>query len=90
MSVDYYFKLGTGLARFGQLTRSQEALRAALTMAETHGLHAWYFKVEQALEELGKHPEHQLVDQSCSTLSDEPAVRQMEVELREYAAASVV
>jgi tetratricopeptide (TPR) repeat protein len=90
MSVDYCYKLGTGLARFRQLARAQDALRAGLSVAETHRLNAWYFKVEQALEQLRKQPEHQLLDQPASTLSEAPAVRQMEAELREYAAASVL
>jgi hypothetical protein len=55
-----------------------------------HGLNAWYFKIEQALRELGKPPEHQLVDECTTALSEAPAVRQMEAELREYAAASVL
>jgi tetratricopeptide (TPR) repeat protein len=88
MSVDYCYKLGTGLARFGQLARAQDALKAGLAVAETHRLNAWYFKVEQALEELRKHPEHRLVDEPSSALSEAPAVRQMEAELREYAASS--
>lgn len=90
MSVDYHYKLGTGLSRFGQRARAEDALTEALTVAETNRLNAWYFKVEQALEELRKHPEHQLVDQFASELSEAPAVRQMEVELREYAAASAL
>jgi tetratricopeptide (TPR) repeat protein len=92
MSVDYCYKLGIGLSRFGQLARAKDALRAGLAVAETHGLNAWYFKVEEALKELGKAPEHQLVDECTSTsaLSEAPAVRQMEAELREYAAASVL
>jgi len=89
MSVDYYYKLGIGLSRFGQVARAQEALRAGLTVAETHRLNAWYFKVEQALKELTERPEHQLVDQPDSALSEAPAIRQMEAELREYAAATV-
>jgi tetratricopeptide (TPR) repeat protein len=90
MSVDYYYKLGTGLARFDQLTRAQDALRVGLTVAETHRLNAWYFKVEQALEELQKPPAHQLVKQPASSLSEAPAVRRMEAELREYASTSRV
>lgn len=90
MNVDYHFKLGTGLARFGQWTRGQDALTAALAVAESHQLHAWYFKIEQTLAELRKAPEHQLVAEPASELSNEPAVRQMEVELREYAAASAL
>ena len=89
MVVDYYFRLGIGLSRFGQDARGQEALRVALGEAETHRLNAWYFRVEQALEELEKRPEPQVGDQPGCDLSDEPAVRRMEAELREYSTATV-
>jgi tetratricopeptide (TPR) repeat protein len=89
MTVDYYFKLGTGFSRFGQLSRARDAFKAGLAFAEEHRLNAWYFKVEQALEELDTRPEHQPVAQYDSDLSDSPAVRQMEAELREYAVATV-
>jgi tetratricopeptide (TPR) repeat protein len=87
MTVDYHYKLGTGLSRFAQLARAEDALKTGLALAEKHQLHAWYFKVEQALKELGKLPARPLVEETVSNLSSEPAVRQMEVELREYAAA---
>jgi tetratricopeptide (TPR) repeat protein len=90
MAVDYHFKLGTGLARFDQFARAQEAFRAALTLAETHRLNTWYFKIEQALEELHQPLEHQPIEHRDSALSGAPAVRQMEAELREYAAATLV
>ena len=53
-AVDYHYKLGIGLARFEQRGRAHEALSAALAMAESHRLNAWYFKIEQALGELTK------------------------------------
>ncbi len=36
MSVDYYYKLGTGLSRFDQAARADDALSTALALAETH------------------------------------------------------
>ena len=89
MSVDYYYKLGVGLNRFEQSGRARDAFTTGLALAESHGLNAWYFKIEQALGELNQRPEHQPVDQRASSLSEAPAVRQMEVELREYAAAAL-
>ncbi|HEX7336593.1 MAG TPA: hypothetical protein VF252_05225 [Gemmatimonadales bacterium] len=88
MTADYHYKLGNGFARFGLRAKAKEVLQSGLTVAETHKLHAWYFKTEQALKELSEAPEHLLVDQTASALSQEPAVRQMEVELREYAATA--
>jgi tetratricopeptide (TPR) repeat protein len=88
MSVDYYYKLGVGLSRFEQAARARDAFTAGLALAEAHRLNAWYFKIEQALGDLTQRPQHQPVDERASSLSEAPAVRQMEVELREYAAAS--
>ncbi|MBA3759958.1 MAG: hypothetical protein H0X07_05445 [Gemmatimonadales bacterium] len=88
MSVDYHYKLGVALGRFEQSARAREALTAGLALAESHGLNAWYFKIEQALGELTKRPEPTRVDQRAPSLSEVPAVRQMEVELREYAASA--
>ncbi len=89
MSVDYYYKLGTGLSRFDRAARAEDALSTALALAETHQLNAWYFKVEKALEELRKPPEPKLVDQPDSALSQAPSIVQMEEELREYAMAAL-
>ena len=90
MAVDYYYKLGTGLGRFEQSARGREALSAGLALAEAHQLNAWYFKIEQALGNLTQRPEHQPVEECASNLSEAPAVRQMEVELREYAASAAL
>ena len=89
MAVDYYYKLGMGLSRFGQEARAREALTTGLGLAETHQLNVWYFKVEKALEELQKPLEPKLADQPDSTFCQAPSIRQMEVELREYATATV-
>lgn len=88
MSVDYYYKLGVGLSRFEQSARARDAFTAGLALAEAHRLNAWYFKIEQALGDLAKRPEHQPVEQRAPNLSEAPTVRQMEVELREYAASA--
>ena len=87
-SVDYHFKLGMGLARFEQLGRARDTLTAGLALAETHGLNAMYFKIEQALGELTERPETNPINEVTASLSEAPAVRQMEVELREYAASA--
>ena len=52
MSVDYSYKVGMGLSRFGQATRARATLKAGLEMAESHKLNAWVFKIEQALQQL--------------------------------------
>jgi tetratricopeptide (TPR) repeat protein len=81
MLVDYQYKLGVGLARFGQTGRARTLLTAALELAERHKLNAWYFNVEEALREL--------TPREVSDLSEAPVVREMEVGLREYAESAV-
>ncbi|HET9466226.1 MAG TPA: hypothetical protein VFO71_11890 [Gemmatimonadales bacterium] len=83
--TDYYFKVGTGLARFGQLARGAEALEAALAIADAHKLNAWYFKIEQALRTLGEPCEESGGQEQVSEFSEAREVREMEVGLREYA-----
>jgi hypothetical protein len=88
MNVDYHYKLGVGLARFGQATRARSSFNSALKLAEHHQLNAWYFKVEQAMaldESQGaeSHP------RQASELSTAPVVREMEVGLRKYAAMAI-
>jgi hypothetical protein len=87
MAVDYHYKLGTGLARFGQQMRARGALHTGLELAERYQLNAWYFKIEQALAALTERGE-QLAVRPVSKLSEAPAVREMEVGLREYAMSS--
>jgi tetratricopeptide (TPR) repeat protein len=87
MSVDYHYKLGVGLGRFEQPGRARDALTEGLALAESHGLNAWVFKIEQALAELTDGSQSQPVDRT-SGLSETPVVRQMEEELREYAATA--
>ena len=86
MSVDYHYKVGVGLARFGQTPRAKASLTIAIELAERNGLNAWYFKVEQALRELAERSAEQSQPRQPSELSETPTVREMEVGLREYAA----
>jgi tetratricopeptide (TPR) repeat protein len=87
MMVDYLYKVGTGLVRFGQRARAGKLLSEALELAETHKLNGWYFKTEEALTQLERQPE-EAVSAPVSDLIESPAVRNMEQGLREYASAS--
>ena len=87
MTVDYLYKVGTGLVRFGQRGRARKFLADALGLAETHRLNGWYFKVEEAFQQL-EQPPAEATSPPASELSDSPAVRDMERGLREYALAS--
>ena len=83
-ATDYQYKLGTGFMRFSQLTRARAAFMAGLELAERHQLNPWYFRLEQALKELTERPQ-QPVPTLASELCEAPAIREMEVGLREYA-----
>jgi tetratricopeptide (TPR) repeat protein len=87
MATDYQYKLGTGLARFGQVARARDALRTGLTLAETHGLNAWYFRIEQALEQLLERREDEPRHQEVTEVT-RPAIDDIMAGLREYASAT--
>lgn len=87
-ATDYHFKLGTGLARFGQTGRAREALEQALALAETHRLNTWYFKIEKALEQLSQLQSKETYHQEAAAPSNPPVVEEVMLGLREYAAAT--
>jgi tetratricopeptide (TPR) repeat protein len=88
MTVDYLYKLGVGLVRFGQATRARSSFAAALKLAEGHQLNAWLFKIESAMNELINGKDNGSAPRPASELSEAPVVREMEEGLREYALAS--
>ncbi|HET6797996.1 MAG TPA: hypothetical protein VFH40_12620 [Gemmatimonadales bacterium] len=87
MATDYQYKLGTGLARFGQPGRAREAFKAGMALAETHRLNAWYFKIEQALQQLSERQASEAQPQEITPVA-QPAVDDIMAGLREYASAS--
>jgi tetratricopeptide (TPR) repeat protein len=86
-ATDYQFKLGTGLARFGQSVRAREALERARALAEAHRLNVWYFKIEKALEQLSQIQNNEPHCQEVDEPSHPPVVDEVLLGLREYAAA---
>jgi hypothetical protein len=90
MSVDYHYKVGTGLARFGQVVRAREALEIGLRTAESHQLNAWYFKIEQAIASISASEHSGGGARIASNLSQEAVVHQVVVGLREYAEAGAL
>ena len=88
MLVDHHYKMGIGFARFGQVARARTSLTTGMELAERHRLNAWYFKIEQALGGLSERSDHQPTCRQSSELSEAPAIRGMEMGLREYASAS--
>jgi hypothetical protein len=87
MTVDYNYKLGTGLAQFGQTRRAQIFLSTALQLAEQHKLNAWYFKVDQAIGKLTENAEALAAESAPAALGNVAALREIEMGLREYALA---
>jgi tetratricopeptide (TPR) repeat protein len=88
MAADFHFKLGVGLARFGQMSRARDILAAGLALAETHRLNAWYFRFERVLQSLDA---CDLREPALSTPSGpvpSSAVEEMEAGLREYASTA--
>jgi tetratricopeptide (TPR) repeat protein len=89
MTVDYNYKLGTGLAQFGQAKRAHVFLTTALQLAEQHKLNAWYFKIEEAIRKLAEVKEAPAATAPAPSLENNDSLRQIEIGLREYAAAGV-
>ncbi|OLC11486.1 MAG: hypothetical protein AUH41_00340 [Gemmatimonadetes bacterium 13_1_40CM_66_11] len=46
LRTDYYFKIGIGLARFGNFPKAEINFRHALEIASAHGLHELTFRIE--------------------------------------------
>jgi hypothetical protein len=67
--VDLYLKLGIGVARFGNVARAAEMLRAARALAAEHGLHEFEFRIERIQTGL---PECEHALDACSPLDQEP------------------
>ncbi len=45
--ADFHFKVGIGLARFGNYVKSQAQMQQALEIASAHGLHEFVFRIER-------------------------------------------
>lgn len=88
--TDYGYKTAVGLARFGQITRAREIGQETLRIAERHGLHEWYFRIERMLRDLAATPNQNRELDPPAQAADTEAVLQMASGLREYASMSAV
>jgi tetratricopeptide (TPR) repeat protein len=90
MTCDFLFKSGSALARFGRQARARALLLQGQHLAELHQLHAWYFRFERVLSELGsddaREPE---AAPRKAGLSELPAIQEVAVGLREYALQAI-
>jgi hypothetical protein len=50
--ADYYFKVGVGLARFGNFVKAESNARHALEIASAHALHEVVFRIERIVDGL--------------------------------------
>jgi tetratricopeptide (TPR) repeat protein len=88
MEVDFLFKTASGLARFGQRGQARGLLTQALAIAERRSLHAWYFRIEQALREHEQCTEQLPREAATTSLGESPVVREVAAGLQEYAGFS--
>jgi hypothetical protein len=85
--VDFTFKTGIGLARFGQLDRAEVLLEVALRMAEQARLHEFAFRIERIKNGLQACAELFDVAQEAPATagSQHEAVREVSAQLAELA-----
>lgn len=88
-TIDFRYKTGIGLARFGQIERAREALSEGLALAQRHRLNEWYFRIERMLKSLAS-PQDQIPDITAAAEAiPTPAVRRMTAGMREYSSSIV-
>jgi tetratricopeptide (TPR) repeat protein len=85
MLADYHYKLGIGLARFGQYSRARRALAAGLELSEAHHINTWYFRFERILASLSECETREPESATPDGLSGSPTVQAVAVGLREFA-----
>jgi hypothetical protein len=88
MQVDLLFKTAAGRRRFGQPAAAKAALAEARAVAETHSLNAWFFRIEQALQDLDGSGDPGLLESPATPRRDSPVLREVAAGLEEYAAAT--
>ncbi|HSJ75302.1 MAG TPA: hypothetical protein VK899_03840, partial [Gemmatimonadales bacterium] len=84
------YKLGAGLALFGQTKRAQIFFATALQLAEQHKLNAWYFKIEDAIRRLSEAAEKPEAALPSPVPGDAAQLREIENGLRMYASADAL
>ena len=87
MAIDYRYKVGIGLARFGKEGRARAVLREALALAEEHRLNEWYFRVDRVLRNLVACQESPDLKTRAEASDMAPAVAEVSAGLRELVAA---
>jgi tetratricopeptide (TPR) repeat protein len=86
MAVDFLFKQAAGFERFGDRSVARAVLGEAQGVAAEHELHAWEFRIEDAMRALDRSAEQRFPDPAPAPLRDVPVVRRVAAGLQEYAA----
>jgi tetratricopeptide (TPR) repeat protein len=89
-AIDYGYKTAVGLARFGQAARAREIGQETLSLAQRHGLHEWYFRIERMLKDLDVTANQTSEIHPPVEADATEAILQMATGLREYASLSGV
>ncbi|MGH7701899.1 MAG: hypothetical protein ACREMO_02315 [Gemmatimonadales bacterium] len=87
MMVDFHYKIGLGLARFGRLPRARSALAEARALAEKHRLNEWYFRLDRVLKGLTSDAQPTDKDEVVAEAvhQDSPALAEIAEGLERYA-----
>lgn len=89
MALDFAYKSGIGLVRFGNLERGRRQLVEAQRLAELHRLNEWYFRLDSVLANLnGCGPSHVPATAEPLAVEHEPAVWAMAAGLKAFAGAA--
>jgi tetratricopeptide (TPR) repeat protein len=88
MMVDFRYKTGVGLGRFGQTARAGEAWADGMRLAEAHHLNEWYFRLERMCANLDSCADAQ--PPRPEPAAPPPAIAELAAGLRAYAEATPV
>lgn len=88
MSVDFQYKLGVCLARFGQSPQAQAAWAEGMRLAEQHGLNEWYFRIHRTAQDFELQQSVPEVAAEPTEAEFAPVVAEMERGLKEYSVLS--
>lgn len=89
MAIDFQYKTGVGLARFGQIARAREAWVDGMRMAEVHRLNEWYFRLERMCADLDNCAAAQVRPLQAEPAPPPAAIADMAAGLQAYAEAAL-
>lgn len=87
LAVDFRYRVGMGLNRFGKRLAAQRWLIEAQQVADRHGLNAWYFRLDDLIKGMSAGNELPAEDAKTLTPYEASSVGEIETGLRQYAEA---